>query len=165
MRIELLSASHRVASFDSGVKALDEWLRGHGLENQSRNLSRVFVLISDSNEIVAFYSLTMGGVQRSDLPHSLGRGLPSVEISMVLIGRLAVALPHQGKGIGRDMLIDAVKRSVNAGTSAAARFIAVDPIDDAARAFYRHFGFRDIVGDYNLRMYISMAAAQTTLEI
>ncbi len=165
MRIELLSASHSVVSFDSGVKTLDEWLQDHGLENQTRNLSRVFVLVSDSNEVLGYYSLTMGGVQKGDLPHSLGRGLPPVEIGMVLIGRLAVALQHQGKGIGRDMLIDAIKRSVHAGTSAAARFIAVDPIDDTAQTFYRHFGFQHIVGDLNGRMYISIAAAEKTLDI
>lgn len=140
-----------------------QWLRNHGLENQKRNLSRVFVLVSDSNEVIAYYSLTMGGVRRTSLPRSYGRGLPPIEIGMVLIGRLAVALSHQGKGIGRDILIDALKRSVYAGTSAAARFIAVDPIDETAGAFYRHFGFRNIAGDSHGRMYISIATIQDTL--
>jgi len=159
MRVEPLSEYHSVASFESGVKSLDDWLRHHGLENQKRNLSRVFVLLSDSDEVLGYYSLTMGGVRKSDLPQNYARGLPPIDIGMVLLGRLAVSRIHQGQGIGRDLLVDAIIRAAHAGEQVAARFICVDPIDDGAQAFYKRFGFIDIEGDEHGRMYLSIAAA------
>jgi hypothetical protein len=34
------------------------------------------------------------------------------------------------------------------------RFIAVDPVDENARDFYRHFGFKDVPGDERGRMFV-----------
>ncbi len=163
MRVELLSVNHSVTLFESGVKSLDGWLHHHGLENQRRNLSRVFVLLSDSNEVLGYYSLTMGGVRKSSLPHNYARGLPPIGIGMVLLGRLAVKRTHQGQGIGRDLLVDAIIRAAHAGEHAAAKFICVYPIDDGARKFYKHFGFRDIEGDEHGRMYLPIADAQAAV--
>ena len=163
MRVELLSVNHSVTLFESGVKSLDGWLHRHGLENQRRNLSRVFVLLSDSNEVLGYYSLTMGGVRKSNVPRNYARGLPLIDIGMVLVGRLAVKRTHQGQGIGRDLLVDAIIWATHAGEQAAAKFICVDPIDDGARTFYKHFGFRDIEGDEHGRMYLSIADAQAAL--
>ena len=163
MRVELLSDNHPVTLFESGVKSLDDWLCHHGLENQKRNLSRVFVLLSDSNEVLGYYSLTMGGVRKSNLPNSYARGLPAIDIGMVLLGRFAVKRTHQGQGIGRDLLVDAIIRAAHAGEQAAARFICVDPIDNGVRAYYKHFGFKDIEGDEYGRMYLSIAEAQAAL--
>ena len=90
MRIERLDERHHVEDFTCGEKSLDLWLRVHALANQARDLSRTYVLIDDAERIVGYYSLTMGGVVPSDLPRRYGRGLPAIEIGMVLIGRLAV---------------------------------------------------------------------------
>jgi len=76
------------------------------------------------------------------LPARYGRGLPKFDIGMVLLARFAIADERQGQGLGRDLLIEAIERAADAGTHVAARFIAVDPIDEAARAFYAKFGFR-----------------------
>jgi ribosomal protein S18 acetylase RimI-like enzyme len=47
---------------------------------------------------------------------------------------LAIDAGHQSQGLGRDLLIDAILHGAAAGQHAAARFIAVDPIDESARA-------------------------------
>jgi GNAT superfamily N-acetyltransferase len=159
MRVERLGAEQNIGSFHSGVKALDDWLRLHALENQRRNLSRTFLLIGDGGDVAAYYALTMGGVAKSRLPASYGRGLPNVELGMVLLARLAVAAEQQGRGLGRDLLVDAIFQAALAGEHAAARFIAVDPIDDSARRFYSHFGFRDVPGDGDGRMYLRIDEA------
>lgn len=163
MQVELLSENHSVTRFESGVKSIDDWLCHHGLENQKRNLSRVVVVLSDSNEVIGYYSLTMGGGRKSNLPNSYARGFPPIEIGMVLLGRFAIKRAHQGQGIGRDLLVDAIIRATHAGEQVAARFICVDPIDDGARAFYKHFGFKDIEGDEHGRMYLSITQAQAAL--
>jgi predicted GNAT superfamily acetyltransferase len=59
--------------------------------------------------------------------------------------------------------MEAIERAADAGTQVAARFIAVDPIDEAARAFYAKFGFRQVVGDAGGRMYIRIDEALAAL--
>jgi ribosomal protein S18 acetylase RimI-like enzyme len=83
---------------------------------------------------------------------------------MVILGRLAIDARHQGEGRGHDLLIDAIVHAAAAGQHAAARFVAVDPIDDSARRFYSHFGSTDIAGDVNGRMYIRIDEAFASFE-
>ena len=164
MRVERLSDHHQLGSFTCGVKALDDWLRDHALENQRRDLSRTFVLLDDGDRIVGYYALTMGGVRREALPQRYGRVLLPYEIGMVLLARFAIADDHQGQGLGRDLLIEVIERAADAGTRVAARFIAVDPIDENARAFYDKFAFKQIQGDAGGRMYLRIDDALAALE-
>jgi GNAT superfamily N-acetyltransferase len=159
MRVEKLDEAHDLSAFSCGVKLLDDWLRAHALENQRRNLSRTFVLVDDAGAVIGYYSLTMGGVVKDDLPSRLGRGLPAYQIGMVLLARLAVDARYQGAGYGRDLMTDAIAHAAAAGQYAAARFVAVDPIDESAGRFYRRFGFREIEGDEHGRMFIRIDEA------
>jgi predicted N-acetyltransferase YhbS len=159
MRIERLSQNHVLSGFDCGIKSLNEWIVNHALENQRRDISRTFVLIDDSEEVIGYYSLSMGGVNAIDLPKKLGRGLPKYDVGLVLLARLAVATRSQGQKLGRDLMIDAIYHAAAAGEHAAARFIAVDPIDETARTFYANFGFQDIVGDERGRMFLRIDEA------
>ena len=163
MQVERLSSKHQLTAFNSGTQQLD-WLRSHALENQNRDLSRTFVLVEGGGSVVGYYSLTMGGVTKHQLPPRYGRGLPDVDVGMVLLGRLAVDVCWQGQGIGRDLLVDAVLQAVAAGEHAAARFMAVDPIDEAARTFYQHFGFRDVAGDEHHRLFLRLDEIRASLE-
>lgn len=165
MRVERLAASHNLDAFHCGVKELDDWLRQFALDNQRRNLSRTFVLAGDDGQVAGYYSLTMGGVRREELPARYGRGLPRYDIGMVLLARLAVDQSRQGQGLGRDLLIEAIGRAATAGQHAAARFICVDPISDSARSFYANFGFREVAGDDGGRMYLRIDEALTALGI
>jgi GNAT superfamily N-acetyltransferase len=164
MQVQRLSDRHDVGRFSCGNKSLDDWLRIHALENQRRNLSRTFVLVDDAGAVVGFYALSMSGVAKDELPRRLGRGLPGYQIGMVLLARLAIEAGQQGEGLGRDFLIDAVLHAAAAGQHAAARFIAVDPIDESARRFYIRFGFTDIDGDEHGRMYIRIDDALASFE-
>lgn len=47
----------------------------------------------------------------------------------------------KGKGIGQFLLMDALRRSLEAAANIAAMAVLVDATDDAAEAFYRHFSF------------------------
>ncbi|MGH9301552.1 MAG: GNAT family N-acetyltransferase [Acidimicrobiales bacterium] len=146
------------------MKPLDDWLRSHALENQRRDLSRTFVLLDDAGVVIGYYALTMGGVMKDELPPRLGRGLPGYQLGLVLLARLAVDGARQGEGLGRDLLVDAIVQASAAGQHAAARFIAVDPIDDSARSFYGRFGFLEIRGDEHGRMFIRIDDARASIQ-
>jgi GNAT superfamily N-acetyltransferase len=62
-------------------------------------------------------------------------------IPAVVLGRLAIDLVWQGKGLGRAMLADIVHRALRASAEVSARLIIVHAISPAAEAFYVHHGF------------------------
>ena len=60
-------------------------------------------------------------------------------------GRLAVDLTYRGQKLGAALLWDAVTRSLRSEVAVAA--LVVDAKDEAAEAFYRHFGFVSLEGE------------------
>ena len=60
---------------------------------------------------------------------------------MILLARLAVDRREQGRGLGKTLLFDALRRAEQAGEIVGVRAVLVHSIDEAARQFYLHFGF------------------------
>jgi predicted N-acetyltransferase YhbS len=69
------------------------------------------------------------------------RNMPN-PVPIVLLGRLAIDRTWQGKGLGGDMLRDAVLRVMFAGESIGVRAILVHAISGEVKAFYEKHGFR-----------------------
>ena len=136
----LLNSSHVISHFDCGKPALNEWLVRHAAQAQSSGLARTFV-VSDSDEIVGYYSLTVGQVDYIEAPIRIRKGMGQHPVPVVLLARLAVSLHHQGRGIGRGLLQDAVRRTLVIAEQAGIRALLAHPIDENAYRFYHRFGF------------------------
>lgn len=63
------------------------------------------------------------------------------EVPLLLIGRLAVDATYQKRSLGTDLLIDALRRCLNAADTAGARAVITHAIDDDAVTFYERHGF------------------------
>jgi len=140
--IEKLTAAHDLSTFQSGKALLDDWLRRFALINQQSDTARTFVLLHQ-NKVCGYYSLAAGSVARDETPARIAKGLAKHPVSVILLARLAVDRAHQGKGIGRSLLADALVRSVAASQTIGARAILVHAIDEEAASFYRKFGFEE----------------------
>ena len=103
---EPLRVHHELSGFDSGQSALDSWLIGHAQRNEREGGSRTYVVCEDGVAI-AYYCLATGSVARRDSPGRVRRNMPD-PIPVMLIGRLAVATTHQGRGIARALVRDAI---------------------------------------------------------
>ena len=68
------------------------------------------------------------------------RNMPD-PIPVVLRGRLAVARSHQGRGIARALVRDAILRTLQAADIAGIRALLVHALDEDAAVFYRPLGF------------------------
>jgi GNAT superfamily N-acetyltransferase len=154
VRVERLEEHHDRASFASGSATLDAWFHDHALAAQRQDTARTFILVDDDDRIVGYYSLTMGSVVPASAPRRLVRGLPRYPVPVVLLARLAIVEDAQGQGLGMGLLFEALHRGALAAEHAAARLIAVDPIDDRARAFYARWGFQPVDGDPQGRLFI-----------
>lgn len=133
---------HSVDTFECGEEALDRWLRSYASQNQRRDAARTFVTTDQHGNVVGYYTLVAAQVEHEQASASVRRGLSKhFPIPVALIARLAVATAHQGAGLGRSLLLDALQRVLRASEELAIRAATVDALDDNAVAFYRRFGF------------------------
>lgn len=128
-----LAAEHDLANFDCGEKILDDWLRQRAPKNESR-FSRNYVVCSGKS-VVAFYCLSAGAIKRENAPSKLKRNAPD-SIPVSIIGRLAVSRNFAGRGLGADILSDALRRIAVASQSIGIGAVLVQAKDDRARKFY-----------------------------
>jgi len=131
-----LDASHDLSRFDSGKPALDDWLRHHALVSEGR-FARTFV-VCEGATVIGYYRLAMGSVERKQLPSKLKRqqGLPN-HIPVAIIGRLARDRSPQWRGLGKDLLQDALKRIISVSETIGIRCVLVHAIDDEAATFWK----------------------------
>jgi GNAT superfamily N-acetyltransferase len=128
-----LTADHDLTDFDCGQPALNDWLKQRALKNESR-FSRTYV-VCEGACVVGYFCISAGAVERQAAPGKLRRNAPdSVPVSV--IGRLAVSKSHAGRGLGADLLADALRRIAVASQSIGIGAVLVQAKDEAAKRFY-----------------------------
>jgi len=137
---ETLDRGHFLESFDCGKPVMNEWLLRHALQAQNSGSARTFVATEDGR-VVGYYSLTVGQVDTLQAPERIRKGMGQYPIPVVILARLAVSVHHQGRGIGRGLLQDAVRRTLLIADQAGIRALLAHPLDDNASRFYLRFGF------------------------
>jgi GNAT superfamily N-acetyltransferase len=142
MQILPLAGNHNRQSFDCGRVELNNWLRQVARQHQDKGLSKTFVAVreEDHTGICSFYALTLAEIDRRFLPESYQKRLPQ-RIPGVRLGRLAVDVHYQKKGLGELLLVDAISRALRIHQDAGVVGLFVDALDDQASEFYRHYGF------------------------
>jgi GNAT superfamily N-acetyltransferase len=155
-----LGSEHELDAFTSGVEQLGDWLKRHALHNEVDGGSRTFVACAE-RRVVGYYSLAAGSVMRGVATNRVRRNIPE-PIPVILLGRLAIDRSWQGRGLGADLLRDAVLRMLSAGDTIGVRAILVHAISDTAKAFYERHGFRASPIE-PLTLMITMAEARRML--
>jgi GNAT superfamily N-acetyltransferase len=128
-----LTASHDLEDFDCGEPVLNDWLRQRAMKNESR-FSRTYV-VCDGNNVVAYFCIAAGSIERAAAPGKVRRNAPDI-IPISVIGRLAVSRNYAGKGLGADILSDALRRIAAASQSIGIGAVLVQAKDEAAKRFY-----------------------------
>lgn len=138
-RPEPLSADRDTGPFSCGAQTLDTWLKRRALKNQTSGASRTFVSC-DGHRVVAYYSLASSGIAVADATGRFRRNMPD-PIPVVVLGRLAVDLAFQKRGLGRALVRDAGLRVVQAAEIIGIRGMIVHALSSEAETFYRRVGF------------------------
>ncbi|NOS73116.1 MAG: GNAT family N-acetyltransferase [Methyloglobulus sp.] len=133
--------------FSCGQPLLDVYIRQYASQDIKRNVARVFMATPthEARQLAGYFTLSAGSVSCADLPESLAKTLPRYPVPVAIIGRLAVDIHFQGKGLGSILLADACQRIASASATLAMVGIIVDAKDNAAD-FYQHFGFKPLPG-------------------
>ncbi len=137
-------------------------MRSVALDTTKDN-SRTYVLEDKhrASKVVGFYTLTMLSIDLSSLPLKLQKKHKSSH-SVALIARLAVDKDYCNNGIESWLLIDALKKILNASDTIGFPLVIVDSKDGVA-GFYKKFGFEAFKDDEN-RLFISIAKIRASFE-
>lgn len=146
--IERLTKLHDRSQFDCGNARLNEWLTQRAGQFDRRDLARTYVAVRPGQQVVlGYFALSSRAVRYDALPDEQSKGLPHIDVPVVLLGRLAVDRSEQGKGLGSFLLIDALRRAQHLADQVGVRAVEVDAIDAVAHRFYARHGFIELRDD------------------
>jgi GNAT superfamily N-acetyltransferase len=146
--VRRLDRRHDRANFDCGQPALNEWLQLRAGQFDRKDLARTFAATRPgSTAVLGYYALATHRVLFETLPAEEAKGLPRLDVPVLLLGRLAVDGTVQGQGLGAFLLVDALRRAVHISEQAGIRAVEVDTLEETAKRFYLRFGFRPLLDD------------------
>ena len=127
-----LTAEDDLSDFDCGEPTLNDCLLRRALKIESR-FSRTYS-VCDGCRVVAYCCISAGAVARAAASRKIRRNEPD-SIPVSLVGRWAVSRDHAVKGLGADILSDALRRIAVASQSMGIGAVLVHGKNDAAKRF------------------------------
>ena len=162
---EHLNSKHRKKEFSCGKDMLDNYLQKQANQDIKRKLSACFVLNDQEMDLIkGYYTLAQNSLSQSLIPTQFQKKIPNSykSIPTTLLGRLAIDNRFQGKGVGKLLLIDALRRSYEISKSIGSFAVVVDPIDEDAEQFYAKYGFIKLPDSG--KMFLPMNTIKTLFE-
>src|SRR5258708_28647181 len=132
-------------AFDCGVQVLNSYLQQYARQDVERGVATPYVLVPSTNpiEIAGFYTLTATAVKLTELPAETIKRLPKYPlVPATLLGRLAVSLKYRSKGLRENLLIHALKRSLEASRAVGSAAVIVDEKDSPRSLLYQRYRFK-----------------------
>lgn len=134
---------------------LNHYIARQASQDQRRNLSRTFMYLEE-DKLCGYYTLATTSVQLIDIPAGEAKKLPRYPLPAVLLSRLAVDGPWHGKGLGKRLMADVLRRTYAISKHAGVAFLVVDAKDARAANFYDTLGFVPSL-DNPLRLVLPVA--------
>ena len=159
----LLKPSHQVEGFDCGAEPLNVSIKRFADINNRNGSARTYVSLR-GHQVVGYYTIAPGSVEKERTPERVGYGLARYPVPVILLARLAVDKKEQGKGLGGGLLRDALTRGISASEIIGGRAILVHAKDEQAKAFYERFGFEPSPVD-PFHLFLLMKDIKKTLGI
>ena len=138
-----LNEHHDLSQFDCGEPSVNDFAQKAHKQAKTRNAVIYVVCETGTNVVKGFYTLSNGSVARNEPPKSMQRFSMS-EIPVTILGRLGVDKSYQGKGVGLDLLQDALQRAIIAAEIIGSRAVLVHALNQKLADFYKkHAGFKE----------------------
>ena len=156
-KIEPLGKRHNRVVFSCGNDALNTYIQKRASQEAKKKIATTFVMAnSPTSTVIGYYTLSATSILLADLPNETARKLPKYpHVPATLLGRLAIDRRYQGRGYGEVLIIDTLRRALQATTEVASYAVVVDAINERARSFYAQYEFHAFP-DRKLRLFLPM---------
>lgn len=142
--------------FRCGQEALDVYLRSkRAWREQEQDLAAVRVIYDPVRDRIAgYYTLSGYYIQRAHLPEEGAQRRSNYqEYPATLLGRMTRDVTYADQRIGERLLLDALKRSLEASKIVASFAVVVDIKTPEVESFYQKYGFHRLETERHERRY------------
>lgn len=163
-REEALSRHPDRVNFDCGVPALNEYLHKYARQNHESGGAKTFVAVVPNAPavVLGYYSISPGAIAFARTPAAIAKRLGRYGVPVFRLGRLAVALSQQGRGLGADLLLAAGERTLAVAQEVGGVALAIDAKDERAAMWYERFGALRLLDD-PLKLILPLETIRATL--
>lgn len=164
-REEAIARHHDRAGFDCGVDALNDYLQRYARQNHDGGGAKTFVAVPRDAPatVLGYYTISPGALAFARAPASVTKRLGRYEVPVFRLGRLAVALAAQRRGVGGDLLLAAGERALAVAREVGGAALAIDAKDEAAARWYERFGALRLLDD-PLKLVLPLATIAAVLK-
>lgn len=150
-------------TFYCGKKSLDDYIKKYITQDIRRNLVAAFVLVNEESEIFGYYTLSNSSIPKESVsPYYQKQAGVYGALPVTLLGRLALDQRLKGKGFGKILLFNALKKAYEVSQHVIGSCaIIVDPLDEESKIFYSKFGFESLK---NGKMFLPMSVVKSLIE-
>lgn len=137
-----IDRSHDRNAFDCGDGDLNRWLAQHARQNHERGGAKTFIVATRSqpSRILGFYCLSPTSVEFTRVPEGARKGLGRYEVPLFRLGRLAIDVRFQGRGLGGLLLVAAAHRAEAVATQVGGVGLLIDAKNDQVARWYEGYG-------------------------
>lgn len=145
---EPISKHHHRDNFDCGDHELNTFLRCHARQSHEKGGAKTYLAVSDHDQtVLGFYSLSPASLAYKRTPKVVSRGLARYDVPVFRLGRLAVDVSAQGKGLGGQLLLAAGRRCLLVAMEAGGVALLIDAKNERVAKWYESFGAVRLIGE------------------
>lgn len=142
IEISPLTSKSCVAGLNCGVREIDNWAKSKAAKFHKNGRARVFIARRlGSKSAIGFYSLSFSLENSSKLVKQDDRDAWKDGAPLVYIDYIGVQRSLQGQGLGKILLIDALRRSNTVFENVAVFGVALRSLNERTTKLYEGFGF------------------------
>lgn len=159
VEIQPLSSTHNRNKFDCSVSELNDWFANMAGQQDRKGIAKVFVAVDSAAPAtpLGYYALVVSQINGREIPDKLPDSVP-----VILLARLAVDQYLQGKGLGKDLLMNALEKVASISSCAGVVAVIVHAKDQKAIDFYAHYGFVSCVSNPS-QMFLPISTIKSLL--
>ena len=163
MKIQKFERHFKRDTFDCGKEPLNNYIQRNATKDVKNGTCTCFIIKNDDDEVIGYYTLSTESIPIEDAPPQFQKKINYQYVPVILLGRLALDKNHFGKGLGKLLLVNSLRRSLNVATNhVRAIAVIVDPIDEKAKQYYQKYGF--ILLPDSGRMFMSMKTIENAFK-
>jgi GNAT superfamily N-acetyltransferase len=154
--------------FSCGEPTLDAFLSKRAYGNDRAGIGRAYVILEseDADQVLGFYTLSSSNATPDALQPVLGGKLPKYPLPVTYIGMFAVTKGQQGKGLGTELMVDAMRRSAAAAAVVGSTGLFLHSRDAKSTAFYEQRGFTSLSAEPTHRpMFMPMGTVHHVIAL
>ena len=147
------------------MAALNDYLQRYARQNHESGGAKTVVAaaVDSPKTVLGYYTIAPGAIDFAEVPAAARRGLGRYEVPVFRLGRLAVSVKAQGRGLGGDLLMAAGVRALAVAEAVGGVALAIDAKDEAAARWYERFGALRLLDD-PLALVLPLATMSAALE-